>query len=129
MKKDYILIILFIFVFLILFVKSYPQLSEQTVDTLKPVSKDTPRDKESCEAKGGLWGPIGLSPEERCNLPTSDAGKECSDSDECEGYCVAELLPEEWSKSGVKGQCTAWRIVVGCITLVEDGKAKGICID
>lgn len=94
-----------------------------------------PKDKESCEAQGGKWGNIGLSPEDVCNLPTSDAGKECSDSDECEGSCIAELSKRDWDKAvyGVvytKGKCTAWKITVGCHAFVEDGKVEGIlCVD
>ena len=100
--------------------------------------KDTiiPKDKESCEAQGGIWGKVGLSSEEVCNLPTSDAGKECSDSDECEGSCIAELSEEDWDKAeqGIvvytKGKCTAWKITVGCSAFVENGKVEGIlCVD
>lgn len=92
-------------------------------------------DKESCETLGGSWGKIGLSQEESCNLPTSDAGKECSDSGECEGSCIAELLQEDWNKAvqGVvytKGKCTAWKITVGCHAFVESRKVQGIlCVD
>jgi len=95
----------------------------------------TPTDKESCEVLGGKWGRIGLSLEEGCNLPPSDAGKECSDSDECEGSCIAELSEEEWENAihGVvytKGKCTAWKITVGCRDFVENGKVEGIlCVD
>lgn len=95
-----------------------------------------PADKESCEALGGKWGRIGAYPEEECNLPTSDAGKECSGYDECEGSCLADLSEDEQSKvaQGIvvytKGKCSAWKITVGCLTLVEEGKVSGIiCID
>ena len=52
-------------------------------------------DQASCEALGGKWGRIGLSPRAQCNLPASDAGKECLSSSACEGLCVAELTHEE----------------------------------
>lgn len=88
-----------------------------------PLDKRTtisvPTNKESCELLGGWWGTIGRMRVEICNLPTSDAGKECSDSDECEGYCIAELSREDWDKAihGViysKGKCTAWISISGC---------------
>jgi len=95
----------------------------------------TPTDKGSCEALGGRWGRIGLWLEERCNLPTSDAGEECCDSSQCVGACIAELSQEDFDRApaGVvytKGRCSAWRITVGCHAFVEDGKVYGImCAD
>ena len=104
----------------------------------QPPGRETisaPTDKESCEALGGHWGRIGLSLEEKCNLPTSDAGEECCDSDDCVGACIAELSQEDLDKApqGVvytKGRCSAWRITVGCHAFVEEGKVYGImCAD
>lgn len=95
----------------------------------------TPKDKKSCEALGGKWGTVGLHLEEVCNLPTSDAGKICSGSSECEGSCIAEQSNEDREKaeSGIiytKGKCTAWKITVGCHAFVENGKVEGIlCAD
>lgn len=95
-----------------------------------------PTDRESCESADGKWEKIGLAQEERCNLPTSDAGKECSDSDECEGSCITKLSRDdlitanESEAANPQGECTAWRITVGCQNLVIDGKAQGVlCID
>ena len=88
-----------------------------------------------CEAKGGQWGRIGLSPVLRCNLPTSDAGKECSDSDECEGVCMVELSTDDGARAKrgeiiyANGKCSAWEITVGCHALVQDGIVVLICID
>jgi len=96
---------------------------------------NTPTDKESCEALGGRWGRIGLLLEEKCNLPTSDAGEECRDWDDCVGACIAELSLEvsDRAPEGVvytTGRCSAWRITMGCHAFVEDGKVYGImCAD
>ena len=98
---------------------------------------EIPRDKESCEKQGGRWGRIGIMPKESCNLPTKDAGKICSDSNECEGACIAELAKEDYKKVWeerrtirTKGKCTPWVIVVGCQARVQNGKVKGIlCVD
>lgn len=98
---------------------------------------DIPKDKAACEAQGGKWGRIGLAPRDACNLPTSDAGQICSDSSECEGACVADLSRADYdrvTKNKViidsAGKCTPWRIVVGCLAVVTDGKVNGImCID
>jgi hypothetical protein len=33
-------------------------------------------------------------------------------------------------KDTTEGECTAWRVIRGCVTPVEDGKALGtLCID
>jgi len=94
-----------------------------------------PSDRESCEALGGQWGRLGLAPEEECNLPTSDAGKVCSDWDDCEGACIAELSQDDLDNAPevvvyTEGKCSAWRIIVGCHAFVEDGRVHGIlCVD
>jgi len=110
-----------------------------TTPTARPTKGliDIPKDKATCEAQGGKWGRIGPSPRESCNLPTSDAGKVCSDSSECEGGCVANLsradqdrITRDKAVIETQGKCTPWRIVVGCMALVTDGKVRGIlCVD
>ena len=97
------------------------------------VCKFEPKDKESCEKVGGVWIDRGGS---FCNLPTFDSGKECSDSSQCEGSCIAELSSEEERKVEqgtiiyTKGKCTARIVVFGCRPHVDDGKVFGIlCMD
>jgi hypothetical protein len=96
----------------------------------------TPQDQASCEALGGQWGRIGRNPRDQCNLPAADAGEECRSSSECEGLCLAKLSPDELDAAmrGDKivhtaGVCSAWRVVVGCVPMVEDGLLRPICID
>lgn len=96
-----------------------------------------PRDKESCEAQGGSWGPVGFSPEPVCILPTKDAGKICWDSSQCEAVCVAELSQwqQEWLVTTrlpifTAGNCAASNAGVGCNAYVENGMVNGIlCVD
>jgi len=66
-----------------------PNGNGNNIITRVPVER--PKDKETCLAKNGKWAKIGLFPEEECNLPTSDAGRECSDVSQCEGTCLADL--------------------------------------
>lgn len=82
------------------------------------------KDEEACLKKGGTWGRLGLSLKEECNLPTSDGGKKCTDSSECDGSCIGE-------REGVtSGKCSDRTIVKGCYPFVENGKASGIlCAD
>jgi len=95
-----------------------------------------PIDNESCIAQGGIWGPIGLSPEPSCMLPTTDAGKVCSDSSECQAACVAELsqMESDLIRNHIPvmttGKCTAWIGSVGCKAYVENGVVNGVlCVD
>jgi len=96
-----------------------------------------PTDNESCIAQGGIWGPIGLSPEPGCMLPTTDAGKVCRDSSECQAACVAELNQEDYNNLvryqipiRTTGKCIAWRGSAGCKSYVENGVVNGIlCVD
>jgi len=81
--------------------------------------------KESCEQSGGKWGVWRDTPDavEECNLPTSDAGKECSDSSVCESYCQVE----EGAKVGsqAKGRCYAWeKTLTGCMQEIKQGIAQ-----
>ena len=101
-----------------------------------PPTPVTPTDQSSCEAQGGKWGPLGLFPKEVCNLPTTDAGKACSDSSQCQSACIAALTQEQFDdvfRNGAilqtTGACAAWHILVGCIPFVEDGVVQMICID
>jgi hypothetical protein len=58
--------------------------------------------RTQCTAKGGQWGGCipgrGRSP--GCRLPTRDAGKACTDSDQCESACVEGKC---WGFTGFRG--------------------------
>jgi hypothetical protein len=100
-----------------------------------PKIMEMPKTEEECLSKGGKWGRIGLGPKDECNLPTTDANRECNDSSECEGVCLAEISAEERQEAmqgkvfNRKGKCTSWMIVVGCQARVNNGQASLICID
>ena len=91
------------------------------------------RVRESCESQGGFFVEVhgGI-----CQLPTTDAGKVCSDSSECEGFCEANLVPGELSKiaSGEQvkkaGACGQWKnFFSGCFYIIEDGAVERFCAD
>lgn len=101
-------------------------------------SADDITDKNSCESAGGSWGRVGIEvSESRCNLPTSDGGKSCVDSVDCEGWCIAELSPQDQDKVQSQravieksGKCSGWQIVSGCFPVVTQGVINGLmCID
>ena len=96
--------------------------------------------QEACEAAGGEWGTFGLVPKERCNRHTSDAGKVCNDSSECESECIAQLSENEKREVNEKaakgqaiakqGKCSKLGINVGCHAFVHKGQVPGIvCVD
>ncbi|VVB73807.1 Uncharacterised protein [uncultured archaeon] len=96
-----------------------------------------PTDEASCAARGGAWGPIGLFPDPVCVLPTTDAGKKCMDSSECESTCVAELSAADYEKVVkfhipvyTSGTCSAYYSGVGCHAYVENGVVgQVLCVD
>ena len=42
----------------------------------------------SCRKQGGLWTRCDASDRGRCGLQMLDAGKECTTSEDCDGYCT-----------------------------------------
>ena len=90
---------------------------------------DIPKTESECLEKKGYWGKVGLfgrSPE--CVISTKDAGKECSNTEDCEGYCVVpkENLGQAKELSGV---CSKSYPLLGCITYLQDGKKIWVCTD
>jgi len=76
--------------------------------------------KEQCEIAGGLWGiwsnrsPATAS----CNPSTSDGGKECSDSSQCQSFCQAK----EGAQIGIEdtGMCYEYEFAI-CMQEVRNG--------
>lgn len=125
--------IIFITLTLILIVSGCAKTDEIKTPKSHP---ELPVDEITCIEKGGEWRKIGIAPVEQCNLKTSDFGRECSDSDECEGSCMVDLQKDDLSKVQqggtvtTKGLCSEWIIIIGCQTFVEDGKVSAVtCID
>ena len=90
----------------------------------------TPQTAAECSAHGGNWTTLGLSypgkPKVR-DLKTTDSGKVCSDSSECQGSCLA---PER-VVSGLHaiGTCSAYVSNFGNIRLVEHGKVESLNVE
>ncbi len=83
--------------------------------------------RAGCLRRGGLWmndHPAGFLKRSGCNEPTTDGGKPCADSSECESACVGdERIP-----SG--GKCHGYRSFFGCGKRVKRGDSVAIlCID
>ena len=75
---------------------------------------------QDCIKKGGEWKTFGLRTKEECDLPTSDAGKTCTDSSQCESGCFTDHL------GATSGKCGENTVIVGCgLIFVENGKTSG----
>ena len=59
-----------------------------------------------------------------CNIKTSDAGKKCTDSSQCEGYCIAETQDDN------SGLCTEYeQLGDGCGWLeLINGEVAELCV-
>lgn len=88
-----------------------------------PVPADPPPlvmtpEEQACFEKGGLWGAVG-SGGTACMYPTRDAGKQCRNESDCDGYCLAR-----------SGTCAPYTPMFGCNEIVQDnGVVVTLCID
>lgn len=91
------------------------------------VDCECPETKRSCERDGGRWE-TGMTGEGFCNMPTSDGGDPCTDSEQCESYCVPPDDAEELAEAGQEcvGTCYEWEdsctrclLYEGCVTICE----------
>lgn len=87
-----------------------------------------------CARRGGTFGIRGLGLAPMCTIRTSDAGRECRSSDECQGRCVALPPAIDWRTvrpgQPLAGRCSAEEVQFGCYVEVNDGKAAmAICAD
>jgi hypothetical protein len=96
------------------------------------IEKPAPASTQSaCLAQGGHWGPICLLQRPACVLQFADAGKACTDSDQCQGACYANPAGgAAQAGNAVTGACSANSNPCGCNARVEDGVALPVlCVD
>jgi len=84
-----------------------------------------------CEARGGKMLPQGRMQTLQCVITYADAGRRCTDGDQCQGDCrLADVAAAPRAGAAAVGQCHATNSRFGCYTPVEDGKAGAtICVD
>jgi hypothetical protein len=114
-----------------------------------PAGFPTPDPDEftACMEAGGRWEVLGFSGP-GCNLPTSDGGKPCLDSKECESGCLGDpelvMITDRYGPPIINhqrmdelnenndentGLCSAWQQNFGCQVWVEKGQYAAICVD
>ncbi|MBJ7447520.1 MAG: hypothetical protein JHC81_08290 [Brevundimonas sp.] len=114
----------------------------QPVPTTTPTqtaSTDTPAmqtpapgtDAAACAARGGRMLPQGRMQSLQCVVSYADAGRRCTDGDDCQGDCrIEEVKGTPSAGASAVGQCQANSSRFGCYTTVEGGKAEAtICVD
>jgi len=77
--------------------------------------------KNICELSGGAWEKFGANKVERCNPKTTDAGKRCTDTAQCQGACFVT------SPNATYGFCSEYRYFSGCFDGMYQGKVSGLC--
>ena len=81
-----------------------------------------------CSAQNGTLQPVCRRQMLQCVIAYRDAGKACTDGDQCAGDCLYEG-PENPS-GAVTGMCQANSDPCGCKTTIEDGRiARSLCVD
>jgi hypothetical protein len=77
--------------------------------------------KAACEKCSGTWGKFGINNKERCNCKAKDAGKLCTDGDQCLGQCLFDT----YDNKGIEhGHCSDIERVAGCVNIVAKGQSK-----
>jgi len=96
-----------------------------------PNTADAQTPAEACAAKGGSWRRICLRGDWSCVMTYKDAGKTCTDGDQCESK-QCRFVGDKVPKPGMEAKGACWRNTdpCGCHALIEDGKVESmICID
>ncbi|TFW14295.1 hypothetical protein EGY25_03605 [Brevundimonas intermedia] len=84
----------------------------------------------ACATRGGTMKQVGRMQSWQCVISYADAGKRCTDGDQCQGDCRIEGNSGVAPGAATAGVCQATSDRFGCNTPVEDGKAgPTLCID
>ncbi|HWQ88133.1 hypothetical protein [Brevundimonas sp.] len=96
-----------------------------------PVAVPESQAAADCIARNGTMQPVGRMQTMQCVIRYADAGKRCTDSDQCAGECrTADVTARPAEGAAVAGVCQADSNRFGCFTRVEDGKAEAtLCVD
>ncbi|MFN7620211.1 MAG: hypothetical protein ACK5RN_08850 [bacterium] len=88
-------------------------------------------DAAACARAGGKMLPQGRMQSVRCVITYADAGRRCTDGDDCAGDCrVGDVANPPTAGAPAVGQCQVNSSRFGCYTTVEGGKAEAtLCVD
>lgn len=108
-----------------------------------PFPDEITAEKTKCESGGNVWNFVANGQTE-CKAPTSDSGRQCTISEECEGICLAQFSKEALEKNfelimigkdGIEaekleqktGKCSQWVNMTGCQYIFEGPRVRHIC--
>lgn len=77
--------------------------------------------KQACVQCNGTWGTFGYVRKEQCNCKTTDAGKQCFDGNDCQGYCLFQRYDSDGRE---EGQCSDQQHIVGCYGIIFKDASK-----
>ena len=87
-------------------------------------------DASACAARGGEMKQVGRLQSWQCVIRYADAGKRCTDGDQCQGDCRIEGNTGIAAGAVTAGVCQATSDRFGCHATVQGGKAgPTLCID
>ncbi|MFO0412240.1 MAG: hypothetical protein ACK51B_05160 [bacterium] len=88
-------------------------------------------DAAACARAGGKMLPQGRMQSVRCVITYADAGRRCTDGDDCAGDCrVGDVANPPTAGAPAVGQCQVNSSRFGCYTTVEGGQAAAtLCVD
>lgn len=102
----------------------------ERVDGVMPVGgpdQATLTHETDCLREGGQWTQLGRAAVKQCLRQTTDAGKACTDSEQCQGQCMAPEGSVDGTQAG--GSCSVDTNPFGCQQRVRAGMASTICVD
>lgn len=98
-----------------------------------PITGEAPvqsADATACGQRGGTMQRVGRLQSWQCVITYADAGKRCSDGDQCQGDCWLEDGASPKPGQPATGVCQPTSNRFGCHTTVKNGQADvGLCID
>jgi len=96
-----------------------------------PAAAPVADEAAACTSRGGAWQPICRMQTPACVMTFADAGKACTDGDDCSGDCLAKPDAEFGADgAAATGICASNDDPCGCKQKIEDGKATAaICVD
>ncbi len=101
-----------------------------TTDVPPAVRVPERTEASDCEARGGRMTPQGRMQTLQCVVSYADAGKRCTDGDDCLGDCRIEAAPFPTAGAAAVGRCQADSSRFGCYASIENGRAEpAICVD
>lgn len=96
-----------------------------------PVAKPViPQTEAKCIAEGGSWTTLGLPMPDKpktCDIKATDSRKSCTDSNACQGICVAPKSSEPGSRA--TGKCSAYLSNFGNIRQVSGGTVEELNVE